>query len=164
MSSHSARSHRPILRSIAIGIAASMLTACAGIKPTSDDRPAAAQEIVLAAIGLIDTEYRYGGKDPDGGFDCSGMVSHIFDRAAGIRITGSAAEIAAGGRAIARSMLRGGDLVFFNTTGRSFSHVGVYIGNNRFVHAPSTRGKVRIDRLDAGYFDQRFDGARTYFD
>jgi cell wall-associated NlpC family hydrolase len=119
---------------------------------------------VLFALGLIDTGYRYGGKNPEAGLDCSGMVSHVFAEAAGRRLPGSAADIARAGRRVEAGTLRGGDLVFFNTLGRPYSHVGIYIGDQRFVHAPSTAGKVRIDRLDARYYAERFDGARSYFD
>lgn len=125
---------------------------------------AKAADVVLYALGLIDTGYRFGGKNPEAGLDCSGMVSYIFDRVGGKRVSGSAADIARLGRPVERESLRPGDLVFFNTTGRSFSHVGIYIGDERFVHAPSTNGKVRIDRLGDRYFAQRYEAARTYFD
>ena len=121
-------------------------------------------EVALYALGLIDTGYRFGGKNPEAGLDCSGMVSYIYDKAAGLNVRGSAADIARRGRAIDRDNLRPGDLVFFNTLKRSFSHVGVYIGNDRFVHAPSSNGRVRIDQLDARYYAQRFEAARSYFD
>ncbi len=92
------------------------------------------------------------------------MVSYIYDRAAGIRVSGSAADIARRGREVDRSGLRPGDLVFFNTRNAPFSHVGIYIGDERFVHAPSGSGRVRIDRLGARYYAQRFETARSYFD
>ncbi len=118
----------------------------------------------MYALGLIDTGYRFGGKHPDAGLDCSGMVSYIYGQAAGVRVSGSAADIARGGRMIERSALRPGDLVFFNTRGKPYSHVGIYIGDARFVHAPSTNGKVRIDQLTDRYYAQRFEAARSYFD
>ncbi len=121
-------------------------------------------EVALYALGLIDTGYRFGGKHPDAGLDCSGMVSYIYGQAAGVRVSGSAADIARGGRMIERSALRPGDLVFFNTRGKPYSHVGIYIGDARFVHAPSTNGKVRIDQLTDRYYAQRFEAARSYFD
>ncbi len=83
---------------------------------------------------------------------------------AGLKLRGSAADIARAGRPVKREALRPGDLVFFNTRNASFSHVGIYIGDNRFIHAPSTNGRVRIDQMDARYYAQRFDAARTYFD
>jgi len=127
----------------------------------SDDH---AQEVVLYALGLLDTGYRFGGKNPEAGLDCSGMVSYIYGRAAGLKVAGSAADIARNGRPIARDELRPGDLVFFNTLNRSLSHVGIYIGDTRFIHAPSTNGRVRIDRLSDSYYAQRFEAARTFFD
>ena len=122
------------------------------------------QEITFFALGLIDTGYRFGGKNPEAGLDCSGMVSYVYDKAAGIKLGGSAADIARKGQAIGRNDLRPGDLVFFNTRNAAFSHVGVYIGDDRFIHAPSTNGRVRIDQLSARYYAQRFEAARSYFD
>lgn len=119
---------------------------------------------MIFALGLLDTGYRFGGKNPDAGLDCSGMVSYIYERAVGLRVKGSAADIARQGRSIEREHLRPGDLVFFNTRNAPFSHVGVYIGGQRFVHAPSSNGRVRIDRLNASYYAQRFEAARTFFD
>ena len=121
-------------------------------------------EVAMYALGLIDTGYRFGGKNPEAGLDCSGMVSYIYARAAGLQVRGSAADIARNGRAIERDALRPGDLVFFNTRNRSYSHVGIYIGDARFVHAPSTNGRVRIDRMGDRYYAQRFEAARTLFD
>lgn len=121
-------------------------------------------EVVLFALGLIDTGYRFGGKNPDAGLDCSGMVSYIYNKAAGMKISGSAADIARQGRQIDRSNLRPGDLVFFNTRNAPFSHVGVYIGDDRFVHSPSGSGRVRIDQMGAKYYAQRYESARAYFD
>lgn len=121
-------------------------------------------EVVLYALGLIDTGYRFGGKNPQAGLDCSGMVSHIYDVATGLKVAGSAADIARKSRIIERDSLRPGDLVFFNTRNKAFSHVGIYIGDARFVHAPSSNGKVRIDRLSDRYYAQRYEAARTFFD
>lgn len=121
-------------------------------------------EVVLYALGLIDTGYRFGGKNPEAGLDCSGMVSYIYGQATGLKVFGSASDLARKGRPIQREVLRPGDLVFFNTQNRPFSHVGVYIGDARFVHAPSTNGRVRIDRLSDRYYAQRFEAARTFFD
>ena len=133
---------------------------------TQAPRPGSPQgnEVVLYALGLIDTGYRFGGKNPEAGLDCSGMVSYIYGRAAGLKVNGSAADIARGGRSVEREALRPGDLVFFNTRGRSYSHVGIYIGDARFVHAPSTNGRVRIDHLQDRYYAQRYEAARSYFD
>ena len=150
------------------------LVACGSVPPVPErsvETPAIrpdfsekGNEVTLFALGLIDTGYRFGGKNPEAGLDCSGMVAYIYNRAAGLKINGSAAEIARKGRPVERSRLRPGDLVFFNTLNASFSHVGVYIGDGRFVHAPSSTGRVRIDHLSASYYAQRFEAARAYFD
>ena len=121
-------------------------------------------DVALYALGLIDTGYRYGGKNPEAGLDCSGMVSHVFGEAVGIKLKGTAAEIAKKGRPIDFGQLRPGDLVFFNTLSKPYSHVGIYIGGGRFVHAPKTNGKVRAESLERGYFATRFEAARSYFD
>ncbi len=121
-------------------------------------------EVALYALGLIDTGYRFGGKNPEAGLDCSGMVTYIYGQATGLKVKGSAADIARNARPIERDLLRPGDLVFFNTRNRSYSHVGIYVGDARFIHAPSTNGKVRIDRLNDRYYAQRFEAAATFFD
>lgn len=131
------------------------------LPPSADPR---AGDIVIFALGLVDTGYRFGGKNPEAGLDCSGMVSYVFENAAGLQMSGSAAEIARRGRPVDRDSLRPGDLVFFNTRNRAYSHVGIYIGDDRFIHAPSSNGKVRTDSLTRGWFATRFEEARTYFD
>ena len=163
----------PVL--IPLSLIAALLAACGspGPRPPAStetiaqaSRPVSEKgnEIVLYAMGLLDTGYRFGGKNPDAGLDCSGMVSYIYGRAAGIKVSGSAADIARRGRPSERGGLRPGDLVFFNTRNAPFSHVGIYIGDKRFVHAPSGSGRIRIDQLDARYYAQRFETARTLFD
>lgn len=132
--------------------------------PRASAASAAGQEVVLYALSLMDTGYRFGGKNPQAGLDCSGMVSYVFGQAAGLKVAGSAADIAGQGRPVDRSDLRPGDLVFFNTGKQALSHVGIYIGDSRFVHAPSSNGKVRIDRLDSQYFAQRYQTGRNFFD
>jgi cell wall-associated NlpC family hydrolase len=154
-------------------LAALLLAACSttapdmtsiGTQPPVESAQTAARrsDITFFALGLIDTGYRFGGKNPEAGFDCSGMVAYVFREAAGIRVSGSAADIAKRGREIDKQELQAGDLVFFNTLGRPYSHVGIYIGDGRFVHAPSTNGKVRIDRMDNKYWAKRFEVARGY--
>lgn len=154
---------------------AALLTACSSTPPRSGhgaqtitQRPVPVSEkgneVALYAMGMLDIGYRFGGKNPEAGFDCSGMVSYIYEHAIGLRVRGSAADIARAGRPIEREGMRPGDLVFFNTMNRSFSHVGIYLGQGRFIHAPSTNGRVRIDRLADNYYAQRFESARAYFD
>jgi cell wall-associated NlpC family hydrolase len=161
---------RPTLAACAL---ACLLAACGGVPPAPESAPADSprphvsalgREIAIYAMGLIDTGYRFGGKNPEAGLDCSGMVSYVFRQAAGIRLDGNAADIARRGRPVARKNLHPGDLVFFNTRNAPFSHVGIYVGDDRFIHAPSTNGRVRIDRMSARYFAQRFTAARAYFD
>lgn len=125
------------------------------------EHEAQADEMVLFALGLLDTGYRFGGRNPDAGLDCSGMVAYIVENISSSRLPHNAAQIAARTRPIDVSELRPGDLVFFNTMKRRHSHMGIYIGDGRFVHAPSSRGRVRVERLDNRYFAQRIDGART---
>ena len=154
-------------------VALPLLAACGMLasKPPSFATPPASSaaitekgnSIVLYALGLIDSGYRYGGKNPEAGLDCSGMVSHIFEKAAGIRVTGSAADIAKKGRPVEVAQLKPGDLVFFNTRNKPRSHVGIYIGEGRFVHAPNSQGKVRTESLTQGWFAQRLEESRTYF-
>lgn len=119
--------------------------------------------VVLFALGLLDTGYRFGGKNPDAGFDCSGMVSYIFQQAVGLRVSGSAADIARQSTPVDMGQLRPGDLVFFNTLNKPFSHVGLYIGHGRFVHAPSESGRARVrtENLSNRYFAARLEAARS---
>jgi len=164
-----------MLRAVPPVCLALLLAACSG-PSTRVEAPretiAAAQlpisekgnEVALFAMGLLDTGYRFGGKNPQAGLDCSGMVSYIYGQAAGLKVLGSAADIARNGRPIDRSAMRPGDLVFFNTRNQPYSHVGIYLGDTRFIHAPSTNGRVRIDRLSDRYYAQRFEAARTFFD
>jgi cell wall-associated NlpC family hydrolase len=122
------------------------------------------QEVMIMAMHLIDTGYRFGGKNPEAGVDCSGMVTWLYKQAADYPLKGSARDMAKRGKEITPAAIRPGDLVFFDTQGFRYSHVGIYIGDQRFVHAPNSRGKVRIDRLDQGWFATRFEEARTYLD
>ncbi|GAB4469347.1 MAG: hypothetical protein OHK0044_11370 [Burkholderiaceae bacterium] len=117
-------------------------------------------EIALRALAHLGVPYRFGGDDPNRGFDCSGLVRYVFRDAFGIELPRRSDEIGRAGSAIERERVQPGDLVFFNTLGRAFSHVGIYIGDGRFVHAPAQRGQVRVDALEDRYWSARFDGAR----
>ncbi len=123
--------------------------------------PQQSQEMVVFALGLLGTGYAFGGRNPEAGLDCSGMVSYIVEQVSGVRLPHNAAQIASLTRPIPVSALQPGDLVFFNTSNRRHSHMGIYLGDGRFIHAPSSRGQVRIERLDSSYFKTRIDGART---
>jgi cell wall-associated NlpC family hydrolase len=124
----------------------------------------ARNDIALYALSLLDTRYSWGGKGPATGFDCSGLVSHVYKEAAGIKLGGSAVTLGQMSRPIDPELKQPGDLVFFNTLGSRHSHVGVYIGNDRFVHASNPRTGVRVDLLSNRYFAQRFEGVHTLLD
>jgi hypothetical protein len=118
------------------------------------------QEMLDTALSYLGVPYRFGGASPRTGFDCSGLVNHVFRQAFGLSLPRTAREIARNGAAVARGELLPGDLVFFNTRGFLNSHVGIYLGDSKFVHAPNARGRVRIDDLDNTYYRTRFNGAR----
>lgn len=120
-----------------------------------------AREVGMYSLMLLKTGYQFGGKNPSAGLDCSGLVSYVYQEAADMRLTGNAASLARQGREVAVDQLRTGDLVFFNTLGRPFSHVGIYLGKGEFIHAPNSRGQVRIEKLTTRYWSQRFEMART---
>ena len=135
----------------------------AGTGSTPNAAESRGQDVALFAMGLVETGYRFGGKNPAAGLDCSGMVSYVYENAAGIKLAGSAADIARKGRPVDSARMKPGDLVFFNTLNRPHSHVGIYIGDGRFVHAPKSGGKVRAEELRKGWFAERFEEARSYF-
>jgi cell wall-associated NlpC family hydrolase len=117
-------------------------------------------DLALQALTLVGVPYRFGGEDPARGFDCSGLVRHVARSVLGLELPRTSEAIARVGRPVARDGLQGGDLVFFNTRGHRNSHVGVYIGEGRFVHAPTRNGLVRIEGIVDGYWRARFNGAR----
>ena len=107
---------------------------------THIDRDLGAQELMLQSMSLIGTPYRYGGSNTATGFDCSGMIQYVYQNALGVNLPRTARDMAAASRQISQSRLKTGDLVFFNTGGSSkYSHVGLYIGNGEFIHAPSSK-------------------------
>ena len=113
-----------------------------------------AQSAALHALGLVGTPYRYGGNTPDSGFDCSGLIGYVYAHAADLRLPRTVAALASWGWPVEAGEARTGDLVVFTIKGR-VAHAGIYVGDGRFVHAPSTGGTVRLDRLDAGYWSQQ---------
>lgn len=123
----------------------------------------AAQELMLRSMALVGTPYRYGGGSRETGFDCSGMVSFVYQDALNVRLPRTARDMAAASRRIRPQDLRVGDVVFFNTNGQPYSHMGLYIGNDTFIHAPSSGGTIRTAKLSQPYFRQRFTGAHTFF-
>jgi len=127
------------------------------------------EEAVARALLVVNTPYTRGGNTPEGGFDCSGLVSYVFARVAAAgaaatpRLPRSTAQWAAASAPVEPDRLQRGDLVFFNTSGAPWSHMGIYVGQNQFVHAPSTGGTVRKAGLGDRYFAPRYLGARTVF-
>ncbi|MBF5010786.1 C40 family peptidase [Burkholderia pseudomultivorans] len=119
-----------------------------------------AGDVVVSALNMIGVRYRWGGNSPDSGLDCSGFVRYVFQDTLGMSLPRRAEEMSRVGEKVSMSNLKPGDLVFFNTMRRTFSHVGIYIGDNKFVHSPSTGSTVRVDDLDNGYWEKRFTGAR----
>ena len=123
----------------------------------------ASREILMYTLGLLDVEYQFGGANPEAGLDCSGMVAYIYQNAVGVKLPHNAAKIAELAQPVSQENLRVGDLVFFNTMNRPFSHMGLYIGDGKFVHAPRTNSAIRADFLDNSYYAARFEGGRTLF-
>lgn len=117
-------------------------------------------EALLQTLLMLGVDYRYGGKSPETGFDCSGLVAHVFREAYGIELPHNARAQSEMGMRVSLSELRAGDLVFYNTLNRPFSHVGIYLGDGRFVHAPKTGAQVRVEPIRGRYWMRRFDGAR----
>ncbi|HMX21441.1 MAG TPA: C40 family peptidase [Accumulibacter sp.] len=130
-------------------------------EPSLLDRyTSSAQDLILKGFELIGINYRFGGTNPETGLDCSGFVQVVFRDAMGILLPRSAREQSEVGAVVDRQELKAGDLVFFNTMRRAFSHVGIYLGDNRFMHAPRTGAEVRIEDMRQSYWLQRYNGAR----
>lgn len=119
-----------------------------------------AAQVAVAAMGFMGVPYRLGGNDGETGLDCSGFVRAVFQQTVGLTLPRRAEEQARAGFEISRDELRPGDLVFFNTTGPQFSHVGIFIGNGRFVHSPRSGARVRAENMASSYWSPRFTGAR----
>ena len=167
---------RSPLAALALGIA----LACASLPALADDAPArsiadsataavrgaassawdAARALTSAALDLIGIRYKWGGATPDTGLDCSGLVQFVFQQTTGVTLPRSAKEMSRLGDKVALSELQPGDLVFFNTRRFAFSHVGIYLGENRFIHAPRRGREVEVATIDRAYWQQRFNGAR----
>ena len=136
------------------------LLAQQGLTPGAGMRVGPRQNLVSEAMNHLGVRYAYGGNSPDKGFDCSGLVSFVARQSLGLRLPRSAAEIAAISQQVESRELVAGDLVFFNTMGRKYSHVGIYVGGNKFVHSPSAGGVVRVDDMQMAYWAKRYNGAR----
>ena len=172
---------KSIQLTLTLGLVA-VLTACAS-KPTSKpparsaptqgssvkpvrikhiDQQLGAQELMFNTMSLIGTPYKYGGSNTSTGFDCSGMIQFVYKNALDVNLPRTARDLAAASRSIDPSKLKAGDLVFYNT-GSPYSHVGLYIGNGEFIHAPSSRGTIRTEKMSSPYFAKRFTKAGTFF-
>jgi len=163
------------VRGMALVLLAVLLAACASKPPprkagpppsarvwpqVAPADPVAANSVLMRALGLVGTPYRYGGNTPDSGFDCSGLVTYVYRDMLDLRLPRSSGDLAAvQGPKIAWDRLAAGDLVFFGSRG-TVSHVGIYVGEGRFVHAPSSGGTVRLDYLDGAYWRDHYTGAK----
>ena len=136
-------------------MAAPRSTAALGFDPSADD-------VLFRAIGLVGTPYVWGGNTPSSGFDCSGLIKFVYNDAAGINLPRTTAQmLQMKGKHVRRSQLRSGDIVFFSTAGHGrVSHAGIYVGEGRFVHAPSSGGTVRLDTLSNAYWNKTYLRAR----
>lgn len=134
-------------------------------KPTRSYTPPSNNEaqmnnLTLYAMSLYDTPYRYGGTTRKNGFDCSGFVQYVYKNSLGLSLPRTSAQMSRVGIHLKRQQLRPGDLVFFNTSHRRYSHVGIFIGDNRFLHAPRTGKAIRISSMKNKYWRTRYEGAR----
>lgn len=156
----------PATTRVALIALALLLSACSSRAPSpqpgyippvsSSSYQGGAEDVLFRALGLVGTPYRYGGNTPEGGFDCSGLIGYVYRDAAGISLPRSTRELSAMRTPdVRRDALQSGDLVFFATNGgRAVSHAGIYVGEGRFVHAPSSGGTVRLDSLDNVYWQR----------
>ncbi len=119
-----------------------------------------ASELVVNAMSLLGVPYKWGGTDADTGFDCSGFVVSVYQQSIGLLLPRKAEQQAAATEKISQAELQPGDLVFFNTMRRAFSHVGIYVGNGKFIHAPRAGSEVRVESMGGSYWQNRFNGAR----
>lgn len=120
--------------------------------------------LLAEAMNQLGVRYRFGGTSPDHGFDCSGLIAYSAERSLGLKLPRNAAEMAKQAMVIDRKELRPGDLVFFNTLGRRYSHVGIYMGDDNFIHSPSSGGVVRVEKMTIAYWSKRYNGARRVVD
>ena len=132
----------------------------AAVARSTNSWSATAQEIILSALSQTGVKYKYGGNSPEGGFDCSGFVRYVFQQAANLTLPHGARAISQLGQTVTQRELKPGDLVFFNTVRSTFSHVGIYIGNNRFIHSPSAGSSISVTDMGDSYWAKRFTGAR----
>lgn len=120
----------------------------------------AAGDLLLQAMSLIGVAYRFGGSNPESGLDCSGFIQYVFKKSLRVNLPRTSASMAQVGREIDRDELKAGDLVFFNTRGFRYSHVGLYLGNNKFIHSPRTGKSIEVVNMTQSYWATRYNGAR----
>lgn len=142
------------------GLGTIFLNALSSTANSADKVVTKASDLVLNALSLIGVNYRYGGNHPSSGLDCSGFVRYVVRDTLGFLLPRRAVEMSRMGEVVSKESLQPGDLVFFNTMRSAFSHVGIYIGDNKFVHAPSQGKQIRIDNIRASYWSRRYNGAR----
>ncbi len=128
--------------------------------PSRESLTDSASQLVMHAMGFLGVPYRLGGNEAETGLDCSGLVRKVYEQSVGKLLPRRAADQAQATLTIDRSELKPGDLVFFNTMRRAFSHVGIYIGDGKFIHAPRSGSAVRIEDMRKAYWSTRFNGAR----
>lgn len=134
------------------------------VRISNIDRTQGSQELMLHSLGLIGTPYKWGGSHTSTGFDCSGMIQFVYKNALGVNLPRTARDMAAASRKIPDSRLKAGDLVFFNTGGaHRYSHVGLYIGNGEFIHAPSSGKTIKTEKLSTPFYAKSYLGAHTFF-
>jgi hypothetical protein len=117
-------------------------------------------DLLLQAMSLLGVAYRFGGNSPVSGLDCSGFVRYVFQKSLKVNLPRTSAEMAHIGKAVDKSELVAGDLVFFNTRGFAYSHVGMYMGNGKFIHAPRTGRNIEVVNMNQSYWQSRWNGAR----
>ncbi len=160
------RLRRPFLRALGSGAASLFLAACGSTPPRTRATataprpvfyptltPEQSSDIAIHALGLVGTPYRYGGNTPEGGFDCSGLIGYVYRSRAGLAPPRTVAQLNGFGQPVGTDELRTGDLVLFG--GGRPTHAGIYVGEGRFVHAPSSGGEVRLDRLAGVYWSRQ---------
>lgn len=140
------------------------LTKFQAITSRAADFSSRASELAMRAMGMLGIHYKFGSNSPENGLDCSGLVQYVFKEAWGAKLPRTSAEISQVGEHIETKDMQPGDLVFYNTLKRGFSHVGIYLGDNKFIHAPSSGGQVRIESMDLSYWKNRFNGVRRIND
>lgn len=141
-----------------------LLTAC-GSAPAqhNEARDERMNDLVMYAISLAETPYRYGGSNERSGFDCSGYVGHVYREVLDIKLPRTTKALSGVGDPLRQSELRPGDLVFFNTQRSPFSHVGIYVGERKFVHSPKTGSRIRVENMELNYWKSRYNGARRVY-